>query len=258
MTGAVVTVGLLLVGVTATFVAAESIEAAQEHEAIKVLKAHREELRTRVEGLEAERKGLVEDLPRLRQEAETARKTIDDAAALRIKVEDLQAEEDRLKMEMKRLAARAEQAQVRAESAVREAQMKAEGLEKKLSELRGAADEEHERANRAKMDRERAEADLKIATGEVRRLGEEQERLAEQNQQVRMNLSALDRGRSERGREGGLEYAFGLLTALLTRPAADPKGMEVRRELGSLHPRLLRRHLARLESRPLGRPASSP
>ena len=86
MTGMVVTVGLLLVGVTATIVAAGSIEAAEERKAIEsaieVLKNQREELRTRVEGLEAEQRSLEEDLPPLRQEAEVARKTIAEAEAL--------------------------------------------------------------------------------------------------------------------------------------------------------------------------------
>ena len=64
-------------------------------------------------------------------------------------------------------------------------------------------------------------------------------------------------GGPERGRESDPERAFGLLTALLTRPATDAESVERRRELGSIHPGLLRRYLAKLESRPVvGRPSS--
>ena len=65
-------------------------------------------------------------------------------------------------------------------------------------------------------------------------------------------------GRAEPGREGDPERAFGLLTALLTTPVGDAGSVELRRELGSIHPGLLRRYLAKLEPRPAGRPASSP
>ena len=65
-------------------------------------------------------------------------------------------------------------------------------------------------------------------------------------------------GRAEPGREGDPERAFGLLTALLTTPVGDAGSVELRRELGSIHPGLLRRYLAKLEPRPAGRPASFP
>ena len=65
-------------------------------------------------------------------------------------------------------------------------------------------------------------------------------------------------GGPEPGREGDPERAFGLLTALLTTSAGDAGNVELRRELGSIHPGLLRRYLAKLEPRPAGRPASSP
>ena len=54
----------------------------------------------------------------------------------------------------------------------------------------------------------------------------------------------------ESGPEGGPERAFGLLTALLT---SDPGSVALRRELGAVHPGLLRRYLAKLEPRPAGR-----
>ena len=62
-----------------------------------------------------------------------------------------------------------------------------------------------------------------------------------------------------RGGEGsagsGPERAFDLVAALLTRPAAAAGGgMDLRRELGAIHPGLLRRYLAKLESRPSAPP----
>ena len=69
-------------------------------------------------------------------------------------------------------------------------------------------------------------------------------------------LAPRQGGRSDRpgpGPEGDPERAFGLLTALLTRPAAGAGSVALRRELGAIHPGLLRRYMAKLESRPAGR-----
>ena len=59
------------------------------------------------------------------------------------------------------------------------------------------------------------------------------------------------------GGKNGPERTFDLLMALLTRPTAAAESMELRRELGSIHPGLLRRYLAKLESRPPARPFTS-
>ena len=61
-------------------------------------------------------------------------------------------------------------------------------------------------------------------------------------------------GHPEPGPESGPERAFGLLLALLTRPpAADPGSVALRRELGAVHPGLLRRYMAKLAPRPAAR-----
>ena len=52
------------------------------------------------------------------------------------------------------------------------------------------------------------------------------------------------------GRDSGPERAFALLKALLTRPPAEKESMELRRELGAIHPGLLRQYMAKLEVPP--------
>lgn len=67
-----------------------------------------------------------------------------------------------------------------------------------------------------------------------------------------------DSARTEPGGENDPERAFGLLAALLTRPAADAENLALRRALRSVHPGLFRRYMAMLDSRTANRPASSP
>ena len=63
----------------------------------------------------------------------------------------------------------------------------------------------------------------------------------------------LARELSFAGGESGPERAFALLKALLTSPPAEKASLELRRELGAIHPGLLRRYMAKLEVRhPVG------
>ncbi len=134
--------GLLLVGIPATIVVSESIDAARQRAAIDALEVQRSELLTQVEGLKSDRGKLEEVLPLLRQEeedlrirAETALKTIDDAKVLDERkerllrsVEDLKTEENTRNARINDLIAREREIQTQVQNAEQEAQTRADDV----------------------------------------------------------------------------------------------------------------------------------